>query len=163
MTLLALLFNIALGVGSLAWGYAQIGLLPFARWMIFLGAAWLLAIWRRWRWFGHAALGVLFLAAALGLWILDLPPGWMLSGAIGGVLAFDLSGCLHRLRFAASDEERRAVERRHLARTALLTLFALGVASWMMLIKSQFNREWVVFLALAGMLALFQLVPWFRR
>jgi len=163
VTLLALLFNIALGVGTLAWGYAPLGLLPFARWMICLGAAWLLALWRRWRWFDYAALGVLFLAAALGLWILDLPPGWMLSGAIGGVLAFDLSGFLRRLRFAASDEERRALERRHLARIALLTLLGLGLASWMMLLKSQFNREWVVFLALAGMLALLQLAPWFRR
>jgi hypothetical protein len=67
----------AIGGISLAWGYAQVGLSQFARWIIVFSAFWLLAAWRRWRWFAYVGITVNFLAAALGLWFLDFPPGWM--------------------------------------------------------------------------------------
>src|SRR5512143_806376 len=129
MTLFGLLFSIVLGAGSLAWGYWQVGLPQFARWILFFGAVWLVAVWQRWRWFATVGLIFNFLVAALGLWFLNFPPGWMFAGAIGGLLAWDLTYFEYRLHFVASDEERRAMEGRHLVRVSALALLGFFFAS----------------------------------
>lgn len=163
MTLFALLFSIVMGTGSLAWGYAQVGLPYLSRWIIIFGAVWLIAVWQRWRWFAYVGLTFNFLAAALGLWFLNFPPGWMFAGAIGGLLAWDLTSFLHRLHFSASDEERRVVENRHLFRIAFLALLGFGLASAAMALKLQFNFEWALLLAVVAVLGIAQLVTWFRK
>jgi hypothetical protein len=163
VTLFALLFSILVGVGSLAWGYAQVGLVQFTRWIIIFGGLWLIAVWRRWRWFAHIGLVFNFLAAALGLWFLNFPPGWMFAGAIGGLLAWDLTDFSYRLRFSASDEERRAVETRHVRRVSLLALVGFGLASLAMILKLQFNFEWALLLAVVAALGMMQVVAWFRK
>ena len=112
MTLFALLFSIVFGIGSLAFGYHLAGFTLFVRWIIYFGILWLIAVWQRWRWFAYIGITFNLLAAALGLWLLNFSPGWMFAGAIGGLLAFDLTGFRHSLRFALTDEERRIVERR---------------------------------------------------
>ena len=86
MTLFGLFFSIALGIGSLAWGYTLVGLPQIARWILLFGALWFVAVWQRWRWFATVGLIFNLLAAALGLWFLNFPPGWMFAGAIGGLL-----------------------------------------------------------------------------
>ncbi|MCL4530699.1 MAG: hypothetical protein M1282_14975 [Chloroflexi bacterium] len=163
MTLFALIFSIALGIGSLAWGYDQVGLLQFTRWIILFGAVWLFAVWQRWRWFAYMGLVFNFLAAAFGLWFLNFTPGWMFAGAIGGLMAWDLTFFRHRLRFAASDEERRAVETRHLVRISLLAILGFGFASVAMILKLQFNFEWALLSAIVAALGITQIVSWFRR
>ncbi len=163
MTLFALLFSIALGVGSLAWGYDQVGLPRLAQWIILFGVLWLVAIWRGWRWFAYVGLTFTFLAAALGLWFLDFPPGWMFAGAMGGLLAFDLTDFRYRLRFSASDEERRVVERRHLLRVSFLAVLGTGLASWAMWLKLQFNFDWALLLAVVAAFGIMQLVIWLRK
>ena len=163
MTLFALLFSIIMGAGSLAWGYVQVGLPNLARWILVFGAFWLFAVWQRWRWFAYVGMAFNFMAAALGLWFLDFPPGWMFAGAIGGLLAWDLTYFRYRQRFAASDEERRAVETRHLVRIAILALLGFGLASAAMALKLQFNFEWALLLALVAILGITQLVTWLRR
>ncbi len=163
MTIVALLFSIVMGVASLAWGYAQVGLPQFSRWILLFGAVWLVAVWRRWRWFPYIGLGFNFLVAALGLWFLNFPPGWMFAGAIGGLLAWDLTDFRYRQRFAASDAERRSVETRHLLRVALLALLGFGLASVAMAVKVQFNFEWALLLAIIAALGIMQIVTWFRR
>ncbi len=163
MTLLALLFSITLGIGSLAWGYTLVGLPEFARWILIFGVAWLFAVWQRWRWFAYAGVTFNFLAAALGLWFLNFPPGWMFAGAIGGLLAWDLTYFLYRQRFAASDEERRAMEKRHLFRISFLALLGFGLASAAMVLKLQFNFEWALLSAVVAALGITQIVIWFRK
>jgi hypothetical protein len=163
LTVFALLFSIGLGIGSLAWGYEQAGLGQFSRWIIFFGVAWLLAVWQRWRWFAHVGLVFDFLVAALGLWILNFSPGWMFAGAIGGLLAWDLTDFQYRQRFAASDGERRAVEIQHLYRISVLALIGFGFASLAMILKFQFNFEWALLLAIVATLGITQLVAWFRK
>ncbi len=163
MTLLALLFSITLGIGSLAWGYALVGLPEFARWIIIFGVAWLFAVWQRWRWFAYAGVTFNFLAAALGLWFLNFPPGWMFAGAIGGLLAWDLTYFLYRQHFAASDEERHAMEKRHLFRLSFLALLGFGLASAAMVLKLQFNFEWALLSAVVAALGITQIVIWFRK
>ena len=162
MTLFALLFSILMGVCSLAWGYAQIGLPQFARWILIFGAVWLIAIWQRWRWFAYIGLLFNFLAAALGLWLLNFPPGWTFAGAIGGLMAWDLTDFSYRLRFA-TDEERRGFEMRHLVRVSILALLGFGLASLAMLIKFQFNFDWALLLAIMAAFGIVQLVAWLRK
>jgi hypothetical protein len=163
ITVIALLVSIALGIGSLAWGYRLVGLPDFARWVLILGAVWLVAVWQRWRWFATVGLVLSFIAAALGLWFLDFAPGWMFAGAIGALLAWDLTYFRERLRFVASDNERRGLEGRHLVRIAVLALFGFLLASVAMAIKFQFNFQWAVLLAVVAILGVIQLVVWFRR
>ena len=163
VTLFGLFFSIALGTGSLAWGYAQIGLPQFARWILLFGALWLVAAWQRWRWFATVGLIFNLLAAALGLWFLNFPPGWMFAGAIGGLLAWDLTYFLYRQRFAASDAERRLVEGRHFVRLSGLALLGFVLASWAMIVKLQFNFEWAMLFAIVAALGIAQLVAWFRK
>jgi len=88
VTVLALIVSIVLGTGSLAWGYVGVGLPQIARWIVIFGAVWLIAVWQRWRWFAHLGLAAFFVAAALGLWFLNFPPGWMFAGAICALLAW---------------------------------------------------------------------------
>jgi hypothetical protein len=163
MTLFGLLFGILLGIGSLAWGYMQVGLPQFARWILLFGALWLVAVWRRWLWFAAVGLVFNFLAAALGLWFLDFAPGWMFAGAIGGLLAWDLTYFRYRQRFVASDEERHAMEGRHLVRLSVLALLGFVLASLTMVIKLQFNFQWALLLVVVAILGVTQLVTWFRR
>jgi hypothetical protein len=162
VTLLALALSVVVGAAALAWGYMQVGLPQIARWIILFAAIWLFATWRRWRWFAHIGLTFYFLAAALGLWFLNFPPGWMFGGAICGLLAWDLTDFRYRQRFAASDQERRAVETRHLLRVAFLAMVGFGLASLAMVVKLQFNFEWAALLAVVIALGVLQIVSWFR-
>ncbi len=163
MTLVGLLFGIVLSTASLAWGYMQVGLADFARWIVFFGAVWLLAVWQRWRWF--ATVGLIFdtAAAALGLWFLNFPPGWMFAGVIGGLLAWDLTYFRYRQHFVASDEERHAMEGRHLVRLSAVALLGFLLASLAMAVKLQFNFQWALLLALVAVLGITQLVTWYRK
>src|SRR5574341_2449047 len=160
---MALILSIVVGAASLAWGYAQVGLPQLARWTLLFGAVWLVAVWQRWRWFAHIGLTFNCLAAALGLWFLDLPPGWMFAGAIGALLAWDLTDFRYRQRFSASDEERRAVETRHLLRVSIVALIGFSLATLAMAVKLEFNFEWAAVLALVAALGLLQIVSWFRK
>ena len=65
-------------------------------------------------------------------------------------------------RFAASDEERRTVELRHLQRISVLALLGFLLASLAMGLKLQFNFEWAALLVLVTALSLMQIVRWFR-
>jgi hypothetical protein len=163
MTILALIFSIALGIGSLAWGYLQVGLPQFARWIMLFGALWLVAVWQRWRWFAPLGLVFNFLLAAFGLWFLNFPPGWMFAGAIGGLMAWDLTYFRYRQRFVASDDERRGMEGRHLVRLFALAILGFLMASAAMAIKLQFNFQWALLLAVVAIVGVTQLVAWLRK
>lgn len=163
MTVTALILSIIVGAASLAWGYVEVGLPQLARWILLFGSLWLVAVWRRWRWFAYLGITFNFLAAALGLWFLNFPPGWMFAGAVCGLLAWDLTSFRYRQRFAASDDERAAVESRHLLRVAVLTLLGFGLASLAMIVKLEFNFEWAVLLAIVSAAGLIQILNWFRN
>ena len=163
MTLFALLFSIVFSIGSLAFGYHLAAITQFARWIIFFGALWLIAVWKCWRWFAFIGLIFNLLAAALGLWLFNFPPGWMFAGAIGGLLAFDLTYFWDQVRFVNSDEERRGLERRHLLRITVLAILGMTMASLAMLIKLQFTFEWALLLAIVAAFGMIQLVVWIRH
>jgi len=163
MILFALLFSILFGVGSLAFGYLLAGFTQLAHWIILLGLLWFVAVWQRWRWFAYIGLAFNLLAAALGLWLLNFPPGWMFAGAIGGMLVFDLTYFWNKIRFIRSSEERRGLETRHLIRISLLAMLGMTLGSLAMLIKKQFSLEWGVLWIVILALGLTQLIAWFHK
>jgi hypothetical protein len=163
VTLFSLLFSIVLGIGSLAFGYRLAGILFLVRWILYFGLVWLIAVWKRWRWFAYIGITFNFLAAALGLWFLNFPPGWMFAGVIGGLLAFDLTDFRYSLRFSASDDERRIVENRHLPRITLLVTLCMLLASLAMQVKKQLTFEWALLLGIIAVFGTIQVVVRFRR
>jgi len=151
-----------MGVGSLSYAYAGRGFDLVARVLLILGALWLFAGRQRWVWFSTVALLVSVSLAAFGLWI-ELPSGWMVTGALGALLAWDLTDFMRRLRFAPLMDDLPALERRHLTRLTIVTLVGVFLASIPMLVRLQFTFEWIMLLTLVAVLGITQLVSWLRH
>ena len=140
------------------------GFTLFARWIIYFGILWLIAVWQRWRWFAYIGIAFNLLVAALGLWLLNFSPGWMFAGAIGGLLTFDLTLFWNRIRFIDSDDERRGTRDRVISsEISLLALVGFGLASLAMIVKIQFSFAWALLSAIIAAFAITQLVVWFRK
>ena len=162
MILFAFLFSVLMSASSLAYAYNTVGFVMLARYALVFGALWLYAGWKRWTWFSAIGLLLSLALAGYGLWI-ELSPGWMISGALGGLLAWDLTEFMRRLRFAARTDDLRGLERRHLARVTIVALIGVALASIPMLVRLEFTFEWVVLLTLIAALGVTQLVAWLRR
>jgi len=162
MTYFAFVVSVLMGVGALTYAYNNAGNVLFPRLLLVFGALWLFAGWRRWTWFSSLGILVLVALAGFGLWN-ELSPGWMIAGALGGLLAWDLSEFMRRLRFAAPTDDLRGLERRHLTRVVLVALVGVSLASIPMLVRLEFTFEWVVLLTLVAALGITQLVSWLRR
>ena len=156
MTLFVLLFSIIFGIGSLAFGYYLAGIMIFVRWILFVGALWLIAALQRWRWFAYFGLAFTLSFALLGLWFLNFSPGWMFAGAIGGLAAFNLTFFWNRVRLIESDEGRRGFESPHLRRISFLIMLGMILSSLTMLVKKQFSIEWGIVLVVMIALGLTQ-------
>ena len=127
MTTIALVLSVLLGNASLAMGYGQAGAADYSRWFLLLAALWLFAHFRKWYWFSSIALLVMLVAAAYGIW-LEYQAVWMLLGAVGGLLAWDLSDFARRLSFASPMDDTRSLEVRHLERVGIVAALGLGLA-----------------------------------
>jgi hypothetical protein len=152
--------SVLMGVGSLAYAYAVV--VPISRGLLVLGALWLFAGRRCWTWFSTIMLLLLVTLAGIGLWF-GLSPGWMISGALGGLMAWDLTDFMRRLRFAPLMDDTRELERRHLTRLTIVALAGAFLASIAMLVRLEFTFEWVMLLTLVAVLGVTQLVAWLRR
>jgi hypothetical protein len=162
VTTLTLFASLVIGALSLAWGYGQVGLGQLVRWILIFEGLWLIAAWRRWRWFSYLGIAFNLMAAAVGLWFLNFAPGWMFAGAICGLVTWDLTYFQFHLRFATSDEERHRAELRHLQRISALALLGFLLSSLAMAVKLQFNFEWAALMVLVTALCLTQIIRWFR-
>lgn len=163
MTIIAMVLSILLGTGSLVTGYLEANANAPARWFVALGIAWLVAEWRRWRWFASLALLVLVAAAAYGVWM-DFPTEWMLLGALGGLLGWDLSDFSRRLSYAAPEDDIRGMERRHLERVGIVAILGVGLAFLSVYVKVQrLAFEVVVGLIVLAALGLTRLVMGLRK
>jgi len=162
-TIVAMVFGVVLGIGSLAYGYSQAGFSDPARWFVFLGMLWLAAHWRKYYWFSPLALFVTLAAAAYGVWR-EFPAIWMLLGALGGLLGWDLADFARRLRYAAPADDVQGMERRHLERAGIVA--ALGFALAVLSLYVRINRlafEVAVGLILIAVVALARSVVRLRR
>lgn len=127
MTLIALILSILLGTASLAMGYSQAGITIYQRWFLLLAVLWLVAHFRKWYWFSSIGLLAVIVAAAYGVWH-GFPTVWMLLGAVGGLLGWDLSDFARRLSYASPMDDIRSMERRHLERVGIVAALGLGLA-----------------------------------
>jgi hypothetical protein len=163
MTTIALIFNILLGTASLAMGYSQGGDSAYGRWFLLLAGVWIFAHVRKWYWFSSVALVLVIAAAAYGIW-LEHPAVWMLLGAVGGLLGWDLSDFARRLDAASPMDDTRAMEIRHLERAGIVAALGLGLA--LLSVFLRFERlafEVAVGLLLLAALGLTGLVAGLRR
>ena len=162
MSYFAFVISVLMGVSSLSFAYAGRGFDLVARGLLVLGVLWLFAGRQRWLWFSTIALVIVVFLASFGLWI-QLSPGWMISGALGALLAWDLTDFMRRLRFAPLMDDLRGLEHRHLTRLTIVALIGATLASIAMLVRLEFTFEWVVLLTLVAALGVTQLVSWLRR
>jgi hypothetical protein len=162
LSLIALILSSIISTGSLAWGYAGVGLDSAARWMIAFGVLWLFSQWQRWRWFSVLALFLSMLFAIIGLW-LNFPIGWMFASAIFALLAWDMTELRTRLKFLMPREDPKGIERRRVARVSLLAFGGLLVASFFILWWRQWTAEWGNFLLGVILIGLTQIIAWFRK
>ena len=163
MTLIALILSILLGTASLAMGYRQGGASTYSIWFLLLAALWLLTHFRRYFWFSSVALLIIVVAAAYGVWR-EFPSVWMLLGALGGLLGWDLSDFARRLSYAAPMDDTSGMERRHLERVGIVAALGIGLA--LVSIYIRINRlafEVAVGLLLLAVLGLTRLVIGLRK
>jgi hypothetical protein len=163
LTLVAFILSVMLETGSLAYGYSQMGLSEPARRFVLLGIIWLLAHWRKYYWFSSVALFVVLIAAAFGIWV-EFPTIWMLLGALGGLLGWDLSDFARRLSYAAPTDDIVGMERRHLARVGIVAVLGFGLALLSLYVHiRRLAFEVAVGLVLLAALGLTRLVMGLRR
>jgi len=148
--------------GTLVWGYAGVGLQVAARWLLVIGALWLLAHWQHWYWVGSLGLLAFVAAAAVGLWI-GLSPGLMVIGATGGLIGWDLAAFMRRMRLASPRDDLRGLEMRHLARVGIVAALGGAIAAISVFVKVRIPFELAVLLALVGTLGLTRLAFWLQR
>jgi hypothetical protein len=163
MTLIALILSILFGTASLAMGYSQAGAADYRLWFLLLAALWLITHFRKWYWFSSIALLLMIVAAAYGVWS-GFHTVWMLLGAVGGLLAWDLSDFARRLSYAAPMDDTRSLERRHLERVGIVAALGLGLS--LLSVFIHFRRlafEVAVGLVLLAALGLTRLVIGLRR
>jgi hypothetical protein len=127
MTIIALILSILLGTVSLAMGYGQAGATAYSLWFLILAAIWTIAHFRKWYWFSSVALLITVVAAAFGIWR-EFPTVWMLLGAVGGLLGWDLSDFARRLGYASPMDDTRSMERQHLERVGIVAALGVGLA-----------------------------------
>ena len=162
MTVAALGLSIFISIASLAMGYEQAGFEGISIWIVLFGSLWIFSQWRGWRWVSSLGLFSVMLAAMIGLWF-DFIVGWMLSGAIFALFAWDLTDFRQKLKSMTSRDDIKGMERRHIARLYLLALAGLILTSIMMSMRAQFSYAWNVLLGFVILLGLLQLLVWFRR
>jgi hypothetical protein len=163
LTLIALVLSILLGTASLAMGYRQAGASSYSNWFLLLAVLWLLAHFRKYYWFSSVALLLIVVAAAYGVWR-AYPTVWMLLGAVGGLLAWDLSDFARRLSYASPMDDTREMERRHLERVGIVAALGIGLALLSLYIHiDRLAFEVAVGLLLLAVLGLTRLVIGLRK
>src|SRR5919108_4694645 len=134
MTIIALIASILLGTISLAMGYWQGEASNYSLWFLMLGALWLVTHLRKWYWFSSIALLIIVFAAAYGVWR-EFRTVWMLLGALGGLLGWDLSDFARRLSYASPMDDTRSMERLHLERVGIVAALGFGLAVLSVMIR----------------------------
>ena len=163
MTLIALILSILLGTISLAIGYSQAGVFNYSLWFPLLAALWLMTHFRKWYWFSSIALLGIIATAAYGVWR-EFPTVWMLLGALGGLLGWDLSDFARRLSYASPMDDTHNLERLHLERVGIVAALGFGLAILSVVIRiERLAFEVAVGLVLLAALGLTRLVIGLRR
>ena len=136
MTQVVFLLSVLIGTASLAYGYFVAGYVSLVWWIVLAGGAWIVAHLRRVYWVSSVGLLLAIVGAGFGVWM-EFLPTWMLLGALGALLGWDLSDFSRRLRFASPKDDVQGMERRHLARVGVVALLGGGLAYLSLVIHIQ--------------------------
>jgi hypothetical protein len=163
MMALTFVLSVLLMSISLGWGFALAGWWGWTRWVAAVGLLWLWA--ERRRAVGYSSLAFLFAvgAAAYGIWR-GLPISVMFLGALGALLAWDLSLFRGRLRRADPGEDLRSAQRHHLERVFVVGGAGLLGAGILALRPMHWAFETALAFVLFSLVIAFRLViPWLIR
>lgn len=127
MSAAALALSMMISIGAFAWGYWQVGFESLARWVSAFGVFWMIAQWQRWRWVSSVWTVSAVLLAIFGLWF-NLNLGWMFSGALFALFAWDLTEFRRKLKQLSPREDARGMERRHILRIGFLSAGGILIA-----------------------------------
>ncbi|WKZ42060.1 MAG: hypothetical protein QY328_08410 [Anaerolineales bacterium] len=116
-----------ISIGAFAWGYWQVGFESLARWVVAFGIFWIVAQWQKWRWVSSVWTVSAVLLAIFGLWF-DLNLGWMFSGALFALFAWDLTEFRRKLKQLSPREDAKGMERRHVLRLGFLSAGGILIA-----------------------------------
>jgi hypothetical protein len=163
MTIIALVLSILLGIISLVIGYLQAGVSDYTFWFLVLAVIWFVTHYRKWYWFSSIALLMIVFAAAYGV-CSEFTTVWMLLGALGGLLGWDLSDLARRLSYASPMDDTRSLERLHLERVGIVAALGFGLAVLSVIIRvERLAFEVAVGLVLIAALGLTRLVIGLRK
>jgi hypothetical protein len=160
VTRFALFTSIALGMGSLAIGYAGSGWLALL--ILAFGIIWLYAEQCNWEWFVMIGLTIAIFIAIVGVQ-LELNPVWMFTGVLFSLFAWDLAEFRNRLQFVSTGNNVLGMDKRHLLRLGIVAIVATILLLLIIYVRLKFSFEWLIFLAIVTTLGLTQLVSQFRR
>lgn len=127
MSAAALALSMMISIGAFAWGYWQVGFESLARWVVAFGVFWIVAQWQRWRWVSSVWTVSAVLLAIFGLWF-NLNLGWMFSGALFALFAWDLTEFRRKLKQLSPRDDARGMERRHILRIGFLSAGGILIA-----------------------------------
>jgi len=106
---------------------------------------------------------ITIIAAAFGVWN-GFPTIWMLLGALGGLLGWDLSDFARRLSYAAPMDDTRGMERLHMERVGIVAVLGFGLAILSLFVRiHRLAFEVAVGLILLATLGLTRLVIGLRK
>jgi hypothetical protein len=127
LIIISLIFSSIVSVGSFAWGFFQADFETLTRWMIAFGLFWMVAQWQKWRWVSSVWVVCAVLIAIVSLWF-DVIFGWMFSGALFALFAWDLTEFWERIKLLPPREDAKGMTRRHLIRIGMLAVSGLLIA-----------------------------------
>jgi hypothetical protein len=161
MILIALIASLIISTGSFAWGYWRAGYEDTARWIVAFGILWLVCHWRKSRWVSSPAIFLALLLAAFGVWF-KFNYGWMFSGAVFALVAWDLADFRQKIRFMPAREDIAGRTRRRILRISILILAGFALVSLFMLSRGQFTSDWGLFLLAVILFGSLQVFAWRR-
>ncbi len=162
LTFWCLISSIVLATGSLALGYALVGLWLWAVLIILLGMLWLQEIRQNRDWPASMFLIGFIGLAERGVWI-GLGAWWMLLGVVASLSAWDLNHFLYRLQFAQKSKLMKQLEFCHLRRLLIVNGLGLGLAGLALMFHITIGFGTTLFLTALAIVCLSQFIRWSRH
>jgi hypothetical protein len=150
-----------LSTAMIAAGFYGAGMINQTFGLVVFGLAWM-AGQHKWIWIASLGLGVMTLAAVIGL-LYHLPAPLMIGGFLCAFIAWDLSDFNSRVKLASKDDDHGRLTQLHILRLGMVIGVGFGVAVLTRYIRVRFNFEIAALLILAGVWGLSVLVGRLRR
>lgn len=154
-------FYLWIGAGALAWASYASDEIRFAQALLAAALLWTFGLLQRWKRISLLGAILFSLTAVAGLYR-ELPFGWMLAGALGAYLAYDLSKFSLRIRYTALREDTALIMRVHLTRVALMTLLGLSLSTAVLIWQNQLDLSWGIFLGIVFLWWMGVMIIWRR-